>query len=321
MTADPVFESVLAPYIISLLELKRSCGYKYVAQTGPLKRFDIFCQNRGLKEPILTRELFEAWSERLSTESSSGQIQRIIPVRQLALHMISLGMKAYCPHITIKHEFNVPYIPNAEEVLMLLEVADNYKSKLICYSYMESGYRLALRMMYGCGMRLSECCDMRIRDVSVVDGTFIILDSKNNKDRLVYMADDLREHVEKHLWRLNRKYKICTPWLLPGSKPIKHLHKTSMDKKFNEFWCKTPYAKLHARHPTCHSLRHSFVVERVNSWTKQGVNINQMMAYLSSYLGHNTIKETMYYYHQVKEAFEVVHKVDSIAPSVIPEVI
>ena len=44
------------------------------------------------------------------------------------------------------------------------------------------------------------------------------------------------------------------------------------------------------------------------------------MPYLSSYLGHSSVNDTYYYYHQVSEAFRVIREKDTVSSVVIPEV-
>lgn len=51
----------------------------------------------------------------------------------------------------------------------------------------ESGYptRLAVRLMYGCGLRVSEPVALRIRDVELANSRLLIRQAKGGKDRIV----------------------------------------------------------------------------------------------------------------------------------------
>ena len=53
----------------------------------------------------------------------------------------------------------------------------------------------------------------------------------------------------------------------------------------------------------------------------EGVTLEAMMPYLSRYLGHSGIKDTMYYYHQVRKAFQIVRQKDCLSGQIIPEVV
>jgi integrase len=89
---------------------------------------------------------------------------------------------------------------------------------------------------------------------------------------------------------------------------------------FKLFWEMTDRSKTCEKPPTVHSLRHAFVVDRLNQWMLDGVALESMMPYLSRYLGHSGIKETMYYYHQVRKAFQIVKLKDRLSGLIIPEV-
>ena len=52
----------------------------------------------------------------------------------------------------------------------------------------------------------------------------------------------------------------------------------------------------------------------------QGLDFDQMLPYLSRFLGHKTFNETYYYYHYVEEAAKTIQRLDKTASKVIPEV-
>lgn len=58
----------------------------------------------------------------------------------------------------------------------------------------------------------------------------------------------------------------------------------------------------------------------MNKWMEQGIELNGMMPYLSNYLGHTSVDDTFYYYHQIESAFKIVRSKDSASAIIIPEV-
>ena len=52
----------------------------------------------------------------------------------------------------------------------------------------------------------------------------------------------------------------------------------------------------------------------------QGFDFDQMLPYLSKFLGHKSFNETYYYYHYAEEAAKTIHSMDKTACRVIPEV-
>lgn len=93
-----------------------------------------------------------------------------------------------------------------------------------------------------------------------------------------------------------------------------------IDRRFNIAWNATSFASACPDKPTVHSLRHTFVVKRMNAWMEQNIPLRSMLPYLSKYLGHKSIEDTFYYYHQLDSAFRIVHNKDSRSKVIIPEV-
>jgi integrase len=58
--------------------------------------------------------------------------------------------------------------------------------------------------------------------------------------------------------------------------------------------------------PRIHDLRHSFAVRRVMLWHEQGIDVDQAMLALSTYLGHAKISSTYWYLTGVPELMALV---------------
>jgi integrase len=60
--------------------------------------------------------------------------------------------------------------------------------------------------------------------------------------------------------------------------------------------------------PRIHDLRHSFAVRRLLLWHQQGVDLDQRMLALSTYLGHAKVSNTYWYVSAVPELMAIVGK-------------
>ena len=68
--------------------------------------------------------------------------------------------------------------------------------------------------------------------------------------------------------------------------------------------------------PRIHDLRHTFVVRRVMLWHSQGVDVDQAMLALSTYVGHAKITNTYWYLTGVPELMAVAAaKFEACMPS------
>src|SRR5437588_531555 len=86
----------------------------------------------------------------------------------------------------------LPVVLAAEEVAAILE-------------HVQGGdgvFRLMARLLYGCGLRLMECCPLRVKDVHLLRGQIVVRAGKGNKDRVVMLPRSVRADLERQLeWR------------------------------------------------------------------------------------------------------------------------
>ena len=160
----------------------------------------------------------------------------------------------------------------------------------------------------------------KTENIDLHNGIITICQSKGRKDRIVYLSNDLRVLCLDYRRWLDIQLGMPSKWFFPGKYPERPIPKTSVDRKFNEFWNNTLMAENCDKKPTVHCLRHAFVIKRINLWMETDVPLHVMMPYLSSYLGHSGPMETYYYFHQVRDAFQTVRRKDKISMRVIPEV-
>jgi integrase len=314
------YESVFAPYIEGLIKQKKADGFAYDFQAYILKFFDLFCVGNGYDQPIITREIIMAWAIQRETEGVNYRNQRVSFIRQLSWYMISMGINSYIPRHMPSEAVTIPHILNRDELAALFTIVDTYIPAGSKPRRLSMEYQILFRMYYCCGMRLAEGCHLKKTDIDLENGIITVRQSKGQKDRLVYMADDVVLLCREYLRKME---DLCpdTIWFFPGYDPQMHIRKTSVDRRFKQLWRMTPYAGKCDKEPTIQALRHTFVVDRLNQWMAEGVSLEVMMPYLSRYLGHSGPEETMYYYHQVRDAFRVVREKDQTSDKVIPEVI
>lgn len=95
MIKEYKYQSVFAPYIGQFIEMHRSQGFSYNMSAYELYRFDCFCSDRGITEPVITKELFEAWAAFKpwgSKEGKQGLYSRMSRLRKLSLFMNMLQL-------------------------------------------------------------------------------------------------------------------------------------------------------------------------------------------------------------------------------------
>jgi integrase len=322
MHKEYTYTSCFGELIYAYIESRRAAGFMYDNPAYWLYRFDQFCVERNTTVPTLTKELFDSWSIMTVNESKTTQNNRLTALRCFSRHLTSLGLESYVPHTLPRPEKKVPYLMEDADIHAFFDQVDAYHTVSNCKAFirMESEYKLLYRLLFCCGLRNSEACSLKSSDVDLINGRLTIVHSKGDKNRIVYLSGDLHQLCKEYKCWLDLTLPQKPEWFFPSRLPEKHIPKTSVDRKFNEFWNKTEISKHCDKKPTVHSLRHAFVIKRINLWMDSEIELQAMMPYLSNYLGHTGPVETYYYYHQVEEAFNIIRQKDNFAYSVIPEV-
>lgn len=319
---DYTYVSPLAEYMRDFICLKRRLGYKYNDEAYFLSRFDRYWAETGGGSRLLTYENVAPYLKRRGTETKRSHSHRIAVLKQFAKYMNQIGLPCFIPDKSIRYPRPIVHILSDAEISSLFVEIDAYSPKIRdCQNMrLSHGYKVLFRLLYCLGLRLSEACSIRISDIDFEKGLLSLKEeTKKDEERVVYLTGDLLALVQETVL-YNRKHLGFEPcWLFPGYDPAKHMSIHTADRRFNISWAKTPFAEICEKKPTVHSLRHTFVVKRMNLWMEQGVDLNVMLPYLSSFLGHKSFHETYYYYHGILEAYRIIHAKDTIADDVIPE--
>jgi integron integrase len=70
-----------------------------------------------------------------------------------------------------------------------------------------SQYRLIIRMLYGCGIRLTECLSLRVQDLDFLQGLITIRSGKGDKDRLTVFPEAVQMELKEHLKRVKSQFE------------------------------------------------------------------------------------------------------------------
>lgn len=319
---EKTFKSCLAESIMGLVESKRARGYKYgpLNEYGILKRIDTFCINEGLAKEELPGWFVEKWSERIDNEGSKSRANRIVVIRQLALHMVAQGRDAHIAEAVPFPHNPFPYIPDEEEMTALLTEIDSQKSK---HPWTNYTLPVLFRLLLASGLRISEACSLKIECIEFSSDMHCIINvnnAKGHKDRRIYLSGDILILLQKY----NEKMSFMFPdreWFFPSDyRPQeKHLPASTARKHFN--LARERVFDGNSKHrPTVHCLRHAFIIWTLRRWRKEQLDIEKMLPYLSKHLGHSSIQETFTYYNHYNRDYEHIRKDWEYFEGVIPEV-
>lgn len=317
------FTSVLATDIQGFLDMKRSLGYKYDVEEYLLHVFDRYWNESNGSNPIITMDSLTEWVKQRTTECKSTQSQRISIVRQFTLYMNGIDKVSYVPMDKIRCPRRpAVHILSSDEIKALFKEIDEYRPSrpTVETARMANEYRVIFRLILSTGLRRKEAVSIKLQDLNMKDQSITVNNAKGRKDRVVCFSSDMSDILKEYLLYLQDVLDEESSWLFPSVLESEHLSSGGLAIRFRAFWNKTSYSKKCEKAPTIHALRHTFVVFRMNEWIEKGIEFKAMMPYLSRHLGHKSPDETFYYYHQVLDAFRIIHQKDTLAPTVLPEV-
>ena len=319
---DIVFSSSIAPALSDFLAQKRSLGYKYKAEEYVLHTLDKFWHDNNGNKTDLTEKNLEGWMQKKETETVASRSNRVSVLRQFTLYLNGIGEHAFIPMAKYIKSHPVFPVLSMTEIQELFQAIDTYahrRRQSAEVTRMIQEYKILFRLILCTGLRKSEALGLRLQDVNLSENTVLIYQGKMRKDRLVYMSSDMSELISDYLEYLFRQIGNEPLWLFPSVDPAKHMS-GGCAHRFRDFWNMTPSALNCEKAPTIHSLRHTYVVMRMNQWMESGYDLRVMMPYLSRQLGHVSVDETFYYYHQVIDAHRIIRQKDNLSSLVLPEV-
>jgi len=275
-----------------------------------IRRFILFHNKKHPREmgaPEIEAFLSHLASERNVTASTQNQAfaallflyQKVLQIELPRIH----ALRAQRPE-------RLPVVLSVEEVRSLLAALDGID-------------RLMAELLYGAGLRLLECCRLRIKDVDFDRRQLIVREGKGDKDRAVPLPErtipSLRQQIERvqklhrrdlsqgngRVWlpnALSVKFpgadrELRWQYLFPSSRLSvdprgtdgilrrHHRHESLLQKRIHQAALTVGLTKK----VSCHTLRHSFATHLLEA----GHDIRTVQ----ELLGHADVSTTMIYTH------------------------
>jgi len=161
-------------------------------------------------------------------------------------------------------------------------------------------HRMCLRLIYSCGLRVSEGANMKVADIDGKQKCVLVRGGKGGKERRIPVPEtaleELRDHYRAvHLQRSHEfdyqtqmaESKRVPPseWLFPGKAYRRPIDVTSIQTAFRKAWKSSGISKP----ATVHTLRHSYATHLLEA----GVDLRV----IQELLGHSDVRTTTIYTH------------------------
>ncbi len=157
-------------------------------------------------------------------------------------------------------------------------------------------YRTPLKLIYCCGLRLSECLSLTIHDIQGNENKLWVRRGKGSRDRLIPIADEMVKDLRRY-WAFHRNPLLLFPAAGRGAqqdlaKVAQRMHVADRPMPYGSLQRLLVEARRELQLPeraTVHTLRHSIATHLVEA----GASLHMVQAFL----GHKQIATTMVYLH------------------------
>ncbi len=266
----------------------------------------------GEKQPdqLMGRDLQDFLSH-LAVEkkvSSSTQNQALNAIVFFYRHVLDRNIDQELSAVRAKQRRHLPVVLTMKEVQNI-------------FDQMSGTSKLMAMLIYGGGLRLQECLQLRVKDVDFEQSILVVRSGKGDKDRRTILPESLKNDLIYHLGEIkslydqDRKNDIAGVWL-PGALEKKY---PNAGKEWGWFWLfpskslsidpRGNIVRRHHVHPallqkafkvavgkagitkpaSVHTLRHSFATHLL----ERGYDIRT----IQELLGHRNLQTTMIYTH------------------------
>lgn len=282
------------------------------AYTGWVRQFQAFVKSKDSR--LLTgseaRDFLTFLAEKKKV-SASSQNQAFNALLFLYKHILKNEFGELEGVVRAKRKPYIPVVLSREEIDKVID----------CLKY---PYDLVVKVLYGCGLRISEGLKLRVQDFNFDTGILSIHGGKGKKDRSLPLPQTLIPDLKAHLKRvialhekdlefgysgvflinqLEKKYKnaakeLVWQWFFPAktltyvteTNEYKryHLHETHVQKAIKRAVKKASIPKR----ASAHTFRHSFASHLLQA--------NYDIRTIQELLGHSDVRTTMIYTHTIK---------------------
>lgn len=200
-----------------------------------------------------------------------------------------------------------PYIYSRNELRRLFDPATVEFSRQGAVQLDAVTFRTLLLLLYGAGLRFSEATGLTLADVDLAEAILTIRATKFYKSRLVPVGPQLVAVLDRYmpLRRCGGLAQGQAAFLL-ANRDGTRLASSTVQAAFDAL---RRIAGVHGTSggrqiPRLHDLRHSFAVDSLTSWYRQGADVQRLLPVLSTYLGHSDLEDTKVYLSMTPELLQ-----------------
>lgn len=291
------FEDKLYAQLNGMIEHRRSLGYKETTTYSTLHPFIDYCGEVFPNATKLTEEMLSSWLAFRKYDSPNTTNAFLTCFNNLSSFIRLCGESAYLANGGEFRVNSIEFIPTLlddGQIKSLFHAIDTTLTRRKCDPPTEIISPVLFRFMFCAGMRPAEPLQLLKDDVDLATGDVFIRKSKKNKDRHIIISEDMRnlciqfdslQDPQRTYFFEHDKAPLNRRWM---THHFRRLTRKSGIGSASETL--RPY-----------DLRHMFASRAIMKWIDNKQEVMELLPYLSVYMGHEDINNTLYYVHLLPE--------------------
>ena len=243
---------------------------------------------------------FDLWCDSFRQLSATTRRHRQLIVRKFCAYRRRTEPTCFVPdplYFVALRPYRRPVIVEPEQIARMLVAADELvptnNSPLL-----PAVMRMAIVLLYTAGLRRGELVRLTLDDVEPRTGLLRIRASKFHKSRLVPLSPDASNELRAY-WRKRFGPIFNTgphSTLLFNTRGGQHGYTgAGIRQGIERLFLAAKVVDSEDRRPRVHDMRHSFAVQALMRWYREGADVQSNLPKLAMYMGHVSIVSTAHY--------------------------
>jgi integrase/recombinase XerD len=292
--------SCLRKAVEDYLAMRRSLGFKLRDMGYNLHKFVSFMDQQSAC--VVTTELALRWAQLPQSVQPAHWAVRLSYVRSFARYLSAIDPRTQIPPMGLlpfRYKRVTPYIYSDKQIEQILEAAKRLPplKGLRPWTY----YTL-FGLMAVTGMRISEVIRLDRNDVDLGKKLLTVRLTKFSKSRLIALHPSTVKKLKLYLHRRDQLFPHpCSARFFlsnQGTAPTDCMVRWTFVKLSRQIGLRKVGDRFG---PRLHDFRHRFAVTTLVNWYRTGVDVQQRLPVLSTYLGHAHVTDTYWYLSAIPE--------------------
>jgi len=303
--ATCTFRSLVASRLQEFWEMRIALGRKGEGDRKILIYLDRFLMGELKPGRPITAEIADRWFKSMEHLSTGTRLNRMSILRLFCMYLSHFDPRTCVIHQSFLPRRNrpAPYIYSQQEVCLILYAARKIGPDGSLRPFLIS---TVIGLLYSTGIRIGEAMKLTLADVDIQGALLTIRETKFMKSRYVPLSPSTARNLAEFL---HQREVAGFPTVATAPFFISPFGRAYGRGRISEIFLEIIRSiglrgPKGERGPRIHDFRHTFAVNRLAQWYRQGENINAKLPLLATYLGHTALTGTEIYLHATAELLE-----------------